>query len=359
MVKALRDLWIIGADEFADSAGTFLMTNMRNNPETGPLHLHDFYEVAYHGGTSYDSNCLSKLRNAFVNAMVSKTRMPHTVIILFGDSTFTKDFMIVQEGVNTMINWIFTEVNRIIFHRKQQLPVKALPSYQTRVLAIGLLPTSNPRKQRKRDIFNDALAEISCAKGIKMLLCNAVQPNDPTSFDQRGIITSAGFTKFWKEISEAINIIDSRGYAAYKQLIQLSFSKGTAPVEENLPFPYNYNDHSLIITSNARNTVSGNRAVHIASRPGTGNNFHRIQDDIDYQSESVAQPWFRSQTHPRRMDSHFNSTEAEDQGNQLPSHVDISNRPTVFRGNNRGRHSHNGRGYWRRKHNKWGKNNFN
>lgn len=333
------------------------MSNMKNNSEGGALiHLHDFYDVSYHGGSQYENNCLLKLRNALLSAFTTKDKIPHTIIIMFGDGTFTRDFMMIEDGNEKMLNWIFTEVTRMVFHRKQQLPNRAIPSFNTRLMTVGLLPVSNERKQLKRGKFNTALINVAAAKGVKFIFSNAVLPTDHSSFDMRGNITGAGLAKYWKEISEAVNIIDSKGYNSYKQLIQIALKETTTHRDDVvLPYPYNYEDHSLIITSAMGNDgrVRARNVQPVINQQRVRQQFHRINDQLD-DVEGNFSPWYQR---PITSSQIQQSTAAQ---SGIPPQIDATEFQHNFgyRGGRRG-NSHNGRGYWRRKRTQWMKNKFN
>lgn len=306
-MKAVRDFWVIGGDQFADDAGRHLMTYLKNNNEGGPkIHLHDFYDVSYQGGSTYDTNPLSKFRNAVATILSSKWKIPHSVLLVFGGKTFLKDSMIVQDGPNKIISWLLDETKRMIFHRRQQMPAKALPNFATRIFIVGLLPVNNSREQLKRDKFNVVLQEVTKNKEAKFILVNTVKPTDELCYNAQGQLTPIGFSKFWKEISEAVNLIDMKGYSSYLNLIKMSMTqkydgayngseKNTKNDFKNLDNKehdsnFAFADQRLIITSqfggNPDETVrsvhaGGNRiSVNSNTNPNQGATFHRIDDTI-------------------------------------------------------------------------------
>lgn len=320
------------------------MTHMRNNNDSSVIHLHDFYEVSYQGGSSYDNNPLSKIRNALVSAYTAKWKIPHSVLFLLSDKAMIKDNMIIQDGPNKIIKWLFDEFKRIIFHRRQQLPSKALPNFATRMFVVGFLPVKGAKEQLKRDKFNITLQNIAKEKDVNFLLCNSINFNDQSSYDGQGSITTNGMMKFWKEISEAVNVIDTRGYAAYQDLVKLAlaqkelirdtqlFNRHTTTLVGTHQPSFSFADQNLVITSRfgnnpdapSRSVITHTGRRETSHRDEVNTNFHRIDDSIT--SILEGEDWY-NQAHRRQQ----------------------ANNDTTFRSN------HNRRGFWRRK-NSWNKN---
>lgn len=289
----MRDFWVLGANEFADQAGKYLMTNLRNRNEDMLIHMHDFYEVSYQGRSIYDSNPLSKFRNALVAACMAKWKKPHSILIVFGGKSMLKDNYVIQDGPWRIINWIIDEMKRVLFHRRQQMPAKALPNFSTRLFVTGLLPVNNHREQLKRDKFNITLQDIAAEKGLKLILCNSITPGDKTCFDVQGNVTLTGFNKFWKEVSEAVNIIDTKGYKSYQQMLKLSLQQKHDKAQDvsrnhSESMVFGFADQNLQITSRFggnpdetfRSVSQTESNLHLRGNDQNGNNFHRIDDTI-------------------------------------------------------------------------------
>ena len=105
-----------------------------------------------------------------------------------------------------------TEIWRALSAKKEQLPIKAKPYFDTTVMILKPLP--KPVWSDPRSVYNDdkkkvikALAkQVQYYTGIADLNVDVIRPNDSNQFDRSGRLS--GYYEFWCFIDQTIEFLD-------------------------------------------------------------------------------------------------------------------------------------------------------
>lgn len=193
------------------------MRSDRQAKGKSPLYMHQQYDVHCFTMTNLDWNPLSKVRNAGIKALNNRGIIPHTIILIFGHGLdLDPEILKSKKGINKGINWVLTELKNAVISKRNLMPAKAVPQFDTRFLIIRQLPRPLPSEdgnlfKTNRRKFNQALEKVS-----KLLEMTILEANDITSaanpavFNPQDKLTQKGLEIFWGSVDTAFQFLDEK-----------------------------------------------------------------------------------------------------------------------------------------------------
>lgn len=307
LVKSIKDAWIIG-DHLARIAYPYLQQLEQDHKMGYENYLHENYDHYAYFPSFTESNVLAMIRNAFIEGLNKRCKLPNVVIILTDEQLLTEDPLYLPSEFERKIKWVIRELDINIKIRKGSLPSKAYVMGQPRIMWVQAFRTKRGSKIHPDQLlkFNNILRRTCMAKAIYTI------PVDDSAFrcydvDGRTQIAE-GFKFLWHEIINGLKFHDDRD-KRYKvnqlvdeRLKQMNLDKQVREenrdhtlksLQRNLPTVFdNNNTHG----SCQRNDRSRDRPL-VRDRRGRSQSSDRNQ----HRNRSLKQHW-DGNTHRQQRD---------------------------------------------------------
>ena len=190
--------------------------------EHGSIYMKDQYDVkAIFNNHHYDPNMLSRIRNTVVTALNENSTTPKILVFCLENDLMRfiahENFgLTIETGM--LLQWLITEVNRVILSRLDQLPKKAKRPGQPHVIWMALPLHSEFADNESRRKFNKCLeAIIPLYENMSVLAPKKGWDAVDKLICSKNKISAVGMKIYWKAIDAAVQFWDQR---KNKQVIQ-------------------------------------------------------------------------------------------------------------------------------------------
>lgn len=213
------EIWIIGDTHFLAQARRILEQmkdneNFNNKTARGRLpFILDNFEVVF--GTFHQSWCFTlQIIGGLNDLLAKKWRLPNYLYILFSNDQINES-EILGDQVYTVLEHLFTNLNRSLIQRRETLPKKARRFKHTLVSVVKTVPRTEDQQdegnfKNKRRAFNRALQKVAADLKWRSINIDALLPKEKTNFDKRGQdLSDAGFNIFWQFISDDLRKLET------------------------------------------------------------------------------------------------------------------------------------------------------
>lgn len=217
-VRANKDIWILG-DVFVTEAIAILM-EMQN------LKHDELYLFSGYDPQPYYPSLLSKetfgrqIVKQLFTALEEHNKLPSIILIVLGNKQI--DNMVMNpEQTRRIWNALFTEIQRILRIRKEDLPKKAKSLNEPRILITNLFPRyreynekldhSHETFKTKRRRLNGMLPQLASSYEYTVLPVTGILPDQTDFFSMStGQLNGRGIQEFWSIVSKAVKLNDVR-----------------------------------------------------------------------------------------------------------------------------------------------------
>lgn len=170
-----------------------------------------------------------QILNQLYTALEEHNKLPAVILVILGNKQI--DNMVMNpEQTRRIWSALFTEIQRTIRTRKEDLPRKCKSVDQPKVLITNLFPRfkdhndkfdkSHESFKTKRRRLNGILPQIANGFGYTILPMTGILPDQTDFFSSStGQLNSKGITEFWNIVSKAVKLDDIRCEEKYKNLI--------------------------------------------------------------------------------------------------------------------------------------------
>lgn len=215
-VRANKDVWILG-DTFLTEAVSVLRE--MQNQDRNQLYLYSEYDPQiYYPKLLSTDTFASQIRCQLYTALEEHNKLPALIILILGNSNV--DLKVLNpEFTRKVWSALFTEIQRAIMTRKEDLPHKAkhadlpivaisnmFPKYREHNDKTGLTHETFKTKRRR---FNGILPQVANNFGYKVLPINGILPENADIFAvNTGQLNGKGFKEFWTSLSREVKILN-------------------------------------------------------------------------------------------------------------------------------------------------------
>lgn len=215
-MRANKDVWILG-DTFLTEAVAVLRELQNQNRDE--LYLYsEFDPQIYYPKLLAKESFASLIRCQLYTALEEHNKLPAVIILIVGNKNVDTK---VLNPENTRKVWsaLFTEIQRVIKTRKEDLPKKAKVNTEPVVCVTNMFPRFrefNEKKdltdetfKTKRRRFNGILPQIASNYEFKILPINGILPDHADFFSvSTGQLNGKGMKEFWINLSRELKILD-------------------------------------------------------------------------------------------------------------------------------------------------------
>lgn len=226
-VRANKDIWLLG-DVFLTEAVSVLMEMQHQNPDE--LHLFSDYDPQPYFPKLLDSQSFGKqITNQLFTALEEHNKLPSVIIIIIGNKQINKK-VFNPEQTRRVWKALFTEIQRIIRTRKEDLPKKAQNQNKPRVLINNMFARFKDHNDKtegthesfktKRHHFNSLLPQMVKDFDFSVLHITGLLPDNSEFFVQgSGQLNGRGMKQFWLSLSSEFKIFDTKQVELHKNRI--------------------------------------------------------------------------------------------------------------------------------------------
>lgn len=230
-VKANKVIWIVGDVYLTDAAAVLSQIQTVNRDE---LYMYQAYDVKMYFPRKQCSDTFGRcLRNTLYEALKENNKLPAVIIAVTGNQRVDDK---VSTPYHTKRVWtsIFTEFDRAIKARKNDLPKKAFLNEEPRVFFTNLYPRFKDHCEAldegfesyktKRRRLNNILPQIAQTFEFEVLPISGIIPDNPEYFiSSTGQLSGKGMDTFWRSVSKELRIADEKIKEKIKNKIIRSF----------------------------------------------------------------------------------------------------------------------------------------
>lgn len=233
-MRANKDIWILG-DTFLTEAVAVLREIQ--NQDRDELYLYSDYDpqIYFPKLLSKDSFA-SQIRCQLYTALEEHNKLPSVIILIIGNKDVDHKALN-PEGTRKIWHALFTEIQRAVKTRKEDLPRKAQNKHEPRVFATNMFPRFRDHNEKfdktqetfktKRRRLNGILPQVANDYGFKVLPINAIIPENADLFVvSTGQLNGRGQKEFWVNVSRELKLADVREEERIKSdIIQAYFDE--------------------------------------------------------------------------------------------------------------------------------------
>lgn len=219
-VTGFDEIWVIGEKTFMQAATKFLRPMINNGRKQDmPPYFTSRYDVYWQ--IEYDNrNIWSQIKNAFVNLLNKRWKLPNYLVIIFSNKC-VNDTLHYAQHLYIPMNALGDFVNRMIFERTTELPTRALRAADPQVMLIktvsklATLQDTNNFKNKRRP-FNKAVQKLVERNHFRSINIDEIMPGKDL-FEKDGELSPVGFSTFWNSINLDIKQNDVKRLNAYEE----------------------------------------------------------------------------------------------------------------------------------------------
>lgn len=226
-VRANKDIWILG-DTFLTEAVAVLREIQNQNRDD--LYLYSEYDpqIYYPKLMSTDSFA-TQIRCQLFTALEEHNKLPSVIILVIGNKNVDQKALN-PEGTRKVWKALFTEIQRAIRVRKEDLPKKAQNKFEPRVFTTNMFPRAKDHNERcdltgeafktKRRRLNGILPQVANDYGFNILQINGILPDNTELFTVgTGNLNGKGLKEYWYSVSRELKIADVKAEELRKSAI--------------------------------------------------------------------------------------------------------------------------------------------
>lgn len=203
-MRATKDVWILG-DIFLTEAINVLMEMQNRNRDE--LYLFAEYDPQPYYCKLMNSDTFGKqITSQLFTALEEHNCLPSVILIIIGNSNIDTKVMN-PEHTRRVWNALFTEIERMLKTRKEDLPRKARVLGEPRVLLTNVFPTfkdlnektdkTNESFKTKRRRLNGILPQIAKKFEFSVLNVSGILPDNSDFFTMNtGALNGKGMKQF-------------------------------------------------------------------------------------------------------------------------------------------------------------------
>lgn len=215
-VRANKDIWILG-DTFLTEAVSVLREMQHTNHDE--LYMYSQYDPQiYYPSLMTKATFAGQIRSELYTALEEHNKLPAVIIIVLGNKDV--DHKVLNPQFTRKV-WsaLFTEIQRAIRTRKEDLPRKAQCEDEPRVCVANLVPRYRKHNDKtdcthesfktKRRRFNGILPQVTSNFDYKVLPINSIIPENAELFMvSTGQLNGKGIKQYWENLSRELKLLD-------------------------------------------------------------------------------------------------------------------------------------------------------
>lgn len=213
-VRANKDIRILG-DTFLTEATAVLREMQNQNKDDLYLYVHFDPKIYYPQLLSKDTFA-SQVRCQLATALEEHNKLPAVIILVFGNKNV--DYKVLNPELTQKVwSFLFTEIQRMIRTRKEDLPSKAKSDSEPVVFICNMFPRSKEHNKKrdltheslktKRRHFNGLLPQVAKNYDFRVLAINGILPENSDFFvTSTGALNGKGMREFWNCVSRELRI---------------------------------------------------------------------------------------------------------------------------------------------------------
>lgn len=217
-VRANKDIWILG-DTFLTEAVSVLREMQHLNRDE--LYIYSDYDPQIYFPTLLSKDTFARqIRCQLYTALEEHNKLPAVIIIVLGNKNVDHK-VLNPECTRKVWSALFTEIQRAIKTRKEDLPKKAQSAEEPRVCITNLVPRFREHNDKtdlthetfktKRRRLNGILPQIANNFEFKVLPINSILPENSDIFEvNTGLLNGKGLKEYWVSLSKELKILDVR-----------------------------------------------------------------------------------------------------------------------------------------------------
>lgn len=189
--------------------------------EKDQLYLYQAYDVQSFFPKKQCTDSFGKqVRCTLYEALSQHNNLPAVLIIVIGNNRID-DLVTTPYHTKRVWNTLFTEVDRTIKARKNDLPRKAFLNEEPRVFIVNIAPRFKDHCENLNDGFdtfktkrrrlNNLLPQLTAKFDFEVLAVNGILPDNPEFFEMSTAkLSGKGMREYWFSVSRELKIADER-----------------------------------------------------------------------------------------------------------------------------------------------------
>lgn len=215
-IPANKNVWIIGDGYLTDAVA--VLTQMQGL-EKDQLYIYQAYDVQIFYPKKQCSDTFGKqVRTTLYQALKENNKLPAVLLVITGNDKIDN---MVSTPYHTKRIWntLFTEIDRAIKARKNDLPRKAYLNEEPRVFISNVYPRYKDHCERldagfdtfktKRRRLNNILPQVAEKYSFEVMSVTGIMPDNSEFFEMStGKLSGKGMREFWVSISKELKFAD-------------------------------------------------------------------------------------------------------------------------------------------------------
>ena len=219
-IRGYEKIWFIG-DEFMMSSFTQHFQHAfdaEDSDFSNMGYIKSHCDVVCKGSRAIwplkNENLIGKIRNALVEAINEYTLLPKSILIVLDD-----DLIIAAnhytDGIShllgSLVDWIATEMHRIIAAHKDKLPTKARKFRYPQILWTAAMHhvSFTPKQNKLRKKLNSSLYKVAdMYREMSVLMLHSWDSQNRSYVNFNGALTAEGLHKYWLAVDDAYQKYD-------------------------------------------------------------------------------------------------------------------------------------------------------
>lgn len=169
-------------------------------------YLHQNYDT-YIFYPQFTENNVLMVRNAFIEALNRRLKLPSAVVIILSDQIIVEDPLYLPSEIDRKLKWILRELDSAVKIRKSLLPTKAYTFGEPRIMCVRAANNTKANYLSSEILmkYNNMLRKICMAKAVYTIPLNSYNKGSQRLFEWDGKTQcKAGIEAFWMDIIHGI-----------------------------------------------------------------------------------------------------------------------------------------------------------
>lgn len=152
------------------------------------------------------------IRNAVIEGLNSRARLPNAIVIITGDQFLTTDPLFLPSELEKKVRWVLRELSAAIDTRKSLLKPKCFIFGEPRIMWVRMFQCTagDPVSQENINKFNNLLYRVCCGKAVYTPELKLFTNSSARCYDKRGKRIDESFKELWIAMSNEIKRFDQR-----------------------------------------------------------------------------------------------------------------------------------------------------
>lgn len=189
--------------------------------EKDQLYIYQAYDVQPYFPKKQCTDTFGKqVRCTLYQALSEHNRLPGVLLIVVGNHRID-DMVTTPYHTKRVWNTLFTEIDRAIKARKNDLPRKAYLNEEPRVFVVNIAPRFKEHCENvdsgfdsfktKRRRLNNLLPQLAAKFEFEVLAINGILPDNPEFFEMStGKLSGKGMREYWVSVCRELKVADER-----------------------------------------------------------------------------------------------------------------------------------------------------